>query len=1282
MILPTISLAKIYNENEPEETRKEGLKKWLDTKRGLKDKFLKCQKIYFPVAHSGHWFLYVLCHPNKIANNYQASLTNDNKKTYLISMDSMNRKFDRPDDNWIVHMFCEMFNFFLSSDTEGTNEYVTPNNLPFVKVFNMARQQDSFHCGTHVTYWILVFERHFDMDDINNDTYEKDKNFAKTIGESSFFSYDVNHDMDQIRYEIREFIVRLAFIFSKSFDRKQVAEVESKQLNLYSDTCNEEFEENNNDITKFIKSITAMRPNKGRSSMQNCGATTPPTYIVHKSKTTVTNIRKGSKTRKATYQYQYGSDQFDYVVGKQWECKVHNMPCYIPYVGTDKLHERVLNAFKCDFILKVIPKGPENGFLAVWSALVGDSNYLESMKEICRLISSTGWNNLPTPSTLRNIASLQLSDDDIELISNTSPPSDFPSFEEEESDLPLKYETFRALYKHMVMFYIKSTSKRRLLHGCDMLAVRNYLSLPQDVIGTYGGYYCDEVFLSALEHVLQVRIFILRCTDPDSDTNSGRLHHVAQRSLHETQTDYIKKMLKPNMHDKHNTTFHPLRVVFLVRKAHSFDVLIPRHSENKALKPDEIPNLPLSLLGLQESDVQLKEKVRNHDQTIIKYNKELYQQHLTVTMSMSLQKLIEKGDTDWVTSKYHYSVLPSELGDYCLEKKDYVVGDVKFDINIDKRYLSIQCSKHVLASDYNFNFERKCNSFHNIFSQVRKNHLMHEMNKYMKTTYEFAPYHSLRQKLKHTKTDHESPNKRPEESTTNNPPSTNTTNQNDSSVVLPNFHPMSPSYYCWWKKNDHKICDDDFIFNKDMDNNCVAVYAREENCPWQWKNTINMCTFGAAMDAYEAGPYWKNHNNATRHVMPRVLYNSRQDTETTEQGFTLIHNTSFLKFASQMNELLFQFISKCKEVNKVDGTNMLSKYKMAKKKIPENLKIGDTCFTTFSIVGGENTCATLHNMTDDLFQIFFLHSQSLSGGDILITNDEGTLPQKILGHYGTVVCGDFSKLYQEHEEWTGMRYVLYFSTSKKIFDFFNTTDEQIWNCYKQHEYPLYTHRKAPVIQYNKFTKYPKLTWSTLAKNSRKKIAPREGSRGSGWCDIFLPKSDKHQSTSWLRNCLQDAVLNASIQLKMPINKKQLYTELPPKIDVDLDMFQLMNAECVKNTLTFERMTLDRLKGGIAYNLLQMIAQGVYLCLCEVKDFVNGEYRCEKHAFVYNSNYEHNDYPWCKGAIIDNRSKTPVRLIEHSDRKDKITCRNVFDSFFNAQTIIQHVYLVETKHLCT
>ena len=151
---------------------------------------------------------------------------------------------------------------------------------------------------------------------------------------------------------------------------------------------------------------------------------------------------------------------------------------------------------------------------------------------------------------------------------------------------------------------------------------------------------------------------------------------------------------------------------------------------------------------------------------------------------------------------------------------------------------------------------------------------------------------------------------------------------------------------------------------------------------------------------------------------------------------------------------------------------------------------------------------------------------------------------------------------------------------------------------------------------------------------------------------------------------------------MPIDKKQLYTELPPKIDVDLDMFQLMNAECVKNTLTFERMTLDRLKGGIAYNLLQMIAQGVYLCLCEVKDFVNGEYRCEKHAFVYNSNYEHNDYPWCKGAIIDNRSKTPVRLIEHSDRKDKITCRNVFDSFFNAQTIIQHVYLVETKHLCT
>ena len=168
--------------------------------------------------------------------------------------------------------------------------------------------------------------------------------------------------------------------------------------------------------------------------------------------------------------------------------------------------------------------------------------------------------------------------------------------------------------------------------------------------------------------------------------------------------------------------------------------------------------------------------------------------------------------------------------------------------------------------------------------------------------------------------------------------------------------------------------------------------------------------------------------------------------------------------------------------------------------------------------------------------------------------------------------------------------------------------------------------------------------------------------------------------SWLRCCLRNAVLNVAIQLNIRLDKQQLCKELPPQLTTDLDMFQLMTAPCVSKTLNMQRIHLDWKKGGIAYNLLQLIGQGVYICLCDVKDFVNGEFKTESHAFVYNSDYEHKDFQWCKGAIIDNRSKAPVRLIEPSDRKSIESCCKLFDTFFYATCIIKFVYLVESKHI--
>ena len=99
------------------------------------------------------------------------------------------------------------------------------------------------------------------------------------------------------------------------------------------------------------------------------------------------------------------------------------------------------------------------------------------------------------------------------------------------------------------------------------------------------------------------------------------------------------------------------------------------------------------------------------------------------------------------------------------------------------------------------------------------------------------------------------------------------------------------------------------------------------------------------------------------------------------------------------------------------------------------------------------------------------------------------------------------------------------------------------------------------------------------------------------------------------------------------------------------MYTLMHTPCVETILTFKRSDIDHLKGGIAFNLLQIKDNGVYICLCTINDFINGEWHEESHAFVYNSHYRDIKNKNCIGAVIDKRSRAPVRLIDKEDRSD-------------------------------
>eukprot|EP00957_Ditylum_brightwellii_P200968 15319493-Ditylum_brightwellii.AAC.1 len=87
------------------------------------------------------------------------------------------------------------------------------------------------------------------------------------------------------------------------------------------------------------------------------------------------------------------------------------------------------------------------------------------------------------------------------------------------------------------------------------------------------------------------------------------------------------------------------------------------------MSPSDIPNLPLSLLGLQGIDVKLKDTVRNHDSHVITHNKECLELPLQIDCLAALPQILVNAYEQFAMSRFHYGALPPVVGDFCCYKK-------------------------------------------------------------------------------------------------------------------------------------------------------------------------------------------------------------------------------------------------------------------------------------------------------------------------------------------------------------------------------------------------------------------------------------------------------------------------------------------------------------------------------------------------------------------------------------------------------------------------------------
>ena len=160
----------------------------------------------------------------------------------------------------------------------------------------------------------------------------------------------------------------------------------------------------------------------------------------------------------------------------------------------------------------------------------------------------------------------------------------------------------------------------------------------------------------------------------------------------------------------------------------------------------------------------------------------------------------------------------------------------------------------------------------------------------------------------------------------------------------------------------------------------------------------------------------------------------------------------------------------------------------------------------------------------------------------------------------------------------------------------------------------------------------------------------------------------------LRSCLHDAVLNGALRVGAPLEKEELYENVPPKRTTDTPLWDVLQASCVQRVLTFKKQDFFREKGGPEYALLKNTSGDVFLVLCTVQGFSEKT----EHTFVYDSGFWRADEPTCLGALIDNRVEGHTRMLEDRDRRTKENARELLNEYFQGTTWIHGVYKMILK----
>ena len=175
-----------------------------------------------------------------------------------------------------------------------------------------------------------------------------------------------------------------------------------------------------------------------------------------------------------------------------------------------------------------------------------------------------------------------------------------------------------------------------------------------------------------------------------------------------------------------------------------------------------------------------------------------------------------------------------------------------------------------------------------------------------------------------------------------------------------------------------------------------------------------------------------------------------------EKGHKILHEPCILILAKSVELFFMVSISDMPTIK--HWQKLVSIMNKAKEKIPKEYRIGDTCFTSFTAVGGNLFTRHLKNLnhvhkdSNNILSVIIILGKKVHGGKPFFNNEKkmndiGKIAHVLKHSRRRCVFGPFDKIIYEDSILTGYRSVLSFILHKSIFLYFLHNGTRFYDKY-------------------------------------------------------------------------------------------------------------------------------------------------------------------------------------------------------------------------------------------